>query len=338
MAQPLILSNRLQRLQQAGLDFGDTVAANRQLQLENQRRAAIDEQNAKAASQQLEIGGVSLAEARRLAEKNKQIDAFGQQINQLQDQTQDPATLELMDRLRAKMFTTGGTPTAAGDLSTAREDKQFQSQTLRSAEKRAQGTYESNLKTAEANREMGKFQPITLEGNTLGAFNSRTGQTQSLGVGVQPKGSAAGKPPTADQSKAAMFGKRVEQAIGEMGRIAKNGYDRSSIAAGIGSHFPNVLRSSDAQQQAQAERNFVNAVLRRESGAAISPSEFASAEEQYFPKSGDSEEVLKQKERNRLQVLEGLRAESGNAWDTMKSVGSGDGKTNPDNDPLGLGF
>jgi len=33
----------------------------------------------------------------------------------------------------------------------------------------------------------------------------------------------------------------------------------------------------------QAKKNFVNAVLRLESGAVISPSEFTNADKQYFP-------------------------------------------------------
>jgi hypothetical protein len=37
------------------------------------------------------------------------------------------------------------------------------------------------------------------------------------------------------------------------------------------------------QSQKQAEQNFINAILRKESGAAISPSEYKNAEKQYFP-------------------------------------------------------
>jgi hypothetical protein len=53
----------------------------------------------------------------------------------------------------------------------------------------------------------------------------------------------------------------------------------------------------------------VNAVLRRESGAVISPEEFANAERQYFPQIGDSRPVIEQKARNRRAAIEGMRAD-----------------------------
>lgn len=63
---------------------------------------------------------------------------------------------------------------------------------------------------------------------------------------------------------------------------------------------PNFLRSSDQQVVDQAERNFLNAVLRRESGAAISPDEFDSGSKQYFRRAGDSAAVIEQKRQNRI--------------------------------------
>ena len=64
----------------------------------------------------------------------------------------------------------------------------------------------------------------------------------------------------------------------------------------------------------QAERNFVNAILRRESGSAISAAEFDSANKQYFPQVGDSPDVLAQKRRNREVALAGLKTEGAKAW------------------------
>lgn len=79
----------------------------------------------------------------------------------------------------------------------------------------------------------------------------------------------------------------------------------------------------------QAQRDFINAVLRRESGAAISPSEFDNAEKQYFPVPGDSKEIIAQKRANRRTVLEGFARESGPAYRPnfeYKDVGSGEDK------------
>lgn len=68
----------------------------------------------------------------------------------------------------------------------------------------------------------------------------------------------------------------------------------------------NRLVSEKFQLAEQAQRDFINAVLRRESGAAISPSEFENARKQYFPQPGDSPAVLKQKADNRRTSIDGV--------------------------------
>jgi hypothetical protein len=88
----------------------------------------------------------------------------------------------------------------------------------------------------------------------------------------------------------------------------------SPVEYAIQRKLPNMLQSPIIQQQLQAERNFINAVLRRESGAAIAESEFESAEKQYFPVPGDSQEVLAQKKANRDLVSNNLINESGSAY------------------------
>lgn len=73
----------------------------------------------------------------------------------------------------------------------------------------------------------------------------------------------------------------------------------------------NWTQSPQQQQVEQAQRDYVNALLRRESGAAISPTEFENARRQYFPQPGDSPEVIAQKRKNRELSIEALRAGSG---------------------------
>lgn len=71
------------------------------------------------------------------------------------------------------------------------------------------------------------------------------------------------------------------------------------------------LLTPNDQKAEQAQRNFINAVLRRESGATIQPSEFDSANQQYFPQPGDSKEVLAQKRANRREAIDGLKRAAG---------------------------
>lgn len=140
---------------------------------------------------------------------------------------------------------------------------------------------------------------------------------------------------TADQAKAAGFGKRLEQAEGIFADLEKTGYDRSSRVEDLKSRFaPGELKGENLVSQNQAERNFINAVLRRESGAAISPSEFSSGEQQYFIRPGDTDKIKAQKRANRLQVAESLKAEAGAAYGKVPLIeGSGGYKPDPSSAP-----
>lgn len=113
------------------------------------------------------------------------------------------------------------------------------------------------------------------------------------------------------KSTAAGFARRVEQADNIINDLAASGFDRTSKMASIQSSLPGFMKPDYIKQQDQAERNFINAVLRRESGAAISPSEFESSEIQYFPRAGDDPKTLANKAQNRAQVLATLQAEAG---------------------------
>jgi len=128
------------------------------------------------------------------------------------------------------------------------------------------------------------------------------------------------KPPTSDQFKAGGFAKRMDQAEGVFAELSKKGFDRTSNSEGISSYLPGALKNEDLKRQDQAERNFVNALLRRESGSAISPAEFDSATQQYFPRAGDTPEVLAQKEQNRGQATASLAAEAGPAMAAIPNV------------------
>jgi hypothetical protein len=129
--------------------------------------------------------------------------------------------------------------------------------------------------------------------------------------GFAPK-SGAEKPMTDAQSKAALFGSRMEQSDKIIQDLAKAGTNKSVPFSNAGFGVGNAvtaLSSGSQQQLQQAKRDFINATLRRESGAVISPSEFDNAEKQYFPQIGDAESVIKQKANNRAIATRGVQAE-----------------------------
>src|SRR5207253_3026417 len=77
--------------------------------------------------------------------------------------------------------------------------------------------------------------------------------------------------------------------------------------------LPNVAKSGLTQQFDQAKLNFATAVLRKESGAAISQTEYDNVNKQYFPQPGDSAETSAQKAANRATAVQALNNAAGNA-------------------------
>jgi hypothetical protein len=121
------------------------------------------------------------------------------------------------------------------------------------------------------------------------------------------------------QSKALLFGSRMREAEKVLTSMATKGTVRPSVMKGVVEGTPlvggalgalaNNNSTPEQQQVEQAQQDWLNAVLRRESGAVIGPSEFASGKKQYFPEVGDSPEKIAQKTRNRKLAMEGILTE-----------------------------
>lgn len=74
------------------------------------------------------------------------------------------------------------------------------------------------------------------------------------------------------------------------------------------------LTSDDYQSNKQAKTQFVNAMLRRESGAAVPPYELKIYDQQYFPQPGEGQDVIAQKALAREQALRGVELGAGAAY------------------------
>lgn len=129
--------------------------------------------------------------------------------------------------------------------------------------------------------------------------------------------------PTEFQGKSATYGSRAQEAdrlltqlegsYSPMGINYKNAVASTPMIGGIAEMTANSALSPATQKAEQAQRDFVNAVLRQESGAAIGKDEFQNAKRQYFPQPGDSDEVKAQKAANRKLVVQGFLNNAGNA-------------------------
>jgi hypothetical protein len=125
---------------------------------------------------------------------------------------------------------------------------------------------------------------------------------------------------TAPQYLVAGYAKRLQQAEDVFNDLLSKGYQGPDRFEQLKSVGPRELQSPEYRKYDQATRNFINATLRRESGAAIADSEFKNAEQQYIPKPGDSAEVLAQKKANRDQVFNNFKTEGGAAFEAIPYV------------------
>lgn len=120
---------------------------------------------------------------------------------------------------------------------------------------------------------------------------------------------------TVDERKAMGFADRMRQSGALIGKNEQAGLNvKDQFVRGndwIPDFAENWLVSNDFQKFDQARRDFINAQLRRESGAVISPEEFDNANKQYFPQPGDGEDVLKQKADNRKTVVDAMGRDAG---------------------------
>jgi hypothetical protein len=138
--------------------------------------------------------------------------------------------------------------------------------------------------------------------------------------GFYPIGGPKADTPRAEfnvsQATAAGYADRMTQADAVISDPKLATVQTDLVERGKGSiiGIGNMLTSPEFQQAEQAQRDFINAILRRESGAVISDSEFDNARKQYFPQPGDSEAVLKQKAANRKNAIAGVARSAGPAY------------------------
>ena len=141
---------------------------------------------------------------------------------------------------------------------------------------------------------------------------------------------AAEKPLNETQSNALGFGMRAKESDGLIAELEKTaGFDPASGTQRAASSVPgvgNYFTPPAHQKYNQAKRNFISAVLRKESGAAIQPSEFDMEDKKYFPQPGDGKDVLKQKADARKTAIFVLQTQAGREFTNVPKPGGGNRK------------
>ena len=151
---------------------------------------------------------------------------------------------------------------------------------------------------------------VDAEGNPVFIQPSRSGGAPSVLPGYTPP---VTRPPLNEtQSNSAGFADRISNALPELERISPL---RSSI---IAEELPLGMGASSVSDEDkrffQAERSFINAVLRKESGAAIGKDEFESARRQYIPLPGDGPQTLERKRIERQTALQNMNRAAGPSY------------------------
>ena len=187
-------------------------------------------------------------------------------------------------------------------------------------EKRAASLYESQKQEAELAKtqaEADKLSREAVSGPKAPSGYRYAGDGQTL----EPIPGGPGDKPTEGQSNAALYAQRMMNSDSIINDLTNRGYSptlgQDTIANVPGG---NLLLSGDTESYQQAQRDFINAVLRRESGAVISPAEFDNAAKQYFPQVGDSASTIEQKAKNRATAINGIQRAAGPAGRGMSAT------------------
>jgi hypothetical protein len=121
-----------------------------------------------------------------------------------------------------------------------------------------------------------------------------------------------------EQLNASGFADRMHSAGGLLDKYEQQGLNATDQFLTGSPFIPSVVGNSivgktnpDYQLFDQARRDFINAQLRRESGAVIGPDEFNNANKQYFPQPGDGPQVIEQKREARKLAIESMGRSAG---------------------------
>ncbi len=193
--------------------------------------------------------------------------------------------------------------------------------------------YEAEQAQAEANKQegftLGKDQVrYDAQGNVIAGGmsggssegNELLSPTEAQALGVPygttkagAYGSTAEKPLTVDQAKARQFATAASNADELLATID---YTPGFLQLPA----PNQIKSGERQSFEQASRAFVNAVLRRESGATITDDEFKNKFKELIPRAGDGEAVLAQKALARKSAVETIKQAGGGEYPTQQTA------------------
>lgn len=126
---------------------------------------------------------------------------------------------------------------------------------------------------------------------------------------VQGPGVGGGKPLTEGQSKDTVFATRAEGALTVLDKVDTA---LTSFPERVAENDPTGLvrgmQTPEFQQAQQSGLEFLQAILRKDTGAAITPAEQQEYGRVYLPQPGDGPQIIEQKRASRRRALEAIKA------------------------------
>lgn len=169
-------------------------------------------------------------------------------------------------------------------------------------ERKASGQYESALASAQAGEQFMRQHP-----EYLGSLRAQIDQT--LATGAEPIASGVGA--VAGGIGGAALGASMH--IPGWAAVGGGTYAGKELGKGFAGMLERVFQSDEGKQFKAAWAPFLNANLRRETGAAINEHEWQDAFSRFIPMPGDSPEVQATKEQNRASALKNIQIGAGRA-------------------------
>ena len=130
------------------------------------------------------------------------------------------------------------------------------------------------------------------------------------------------------EGKSVTYGVRAAAGLKKLEDLEDGGYNPGNEQDRFAANLPggNYVMSKTGQKYAQAEREFLGAILRKDTGAAVTDGEMEFYGEQFFPRAGDSAGVIKQKRTARRTAFDALKKGSGAGAPLIPDVPPSQGK------------
>lgn len=176
-----------------------------------------------------------------------------------------------------------------------------------------------------------RYNPQTGEYDRVGGIKAPSGSELSIGPNGEVtfrQGSGLGKV-TEAQSKDINYFQRGRATLPTINEFEKALASPQEAVAGSVPYIGNFMISPDYQRGLQAGREFLAAILRKDTGAAVTKAEFDLYGPMFLPTPGDSEEVLGQKRVARERAMQAIQTGLG---------GMGEALPEPQANPKGSGL